>query len=68
MDNSIFARGDDCLKPEYGRFHNSDDPIHLGKMGIRIFAESIKSYVVRKNPSITKSLNYDSALNYGRRY
>ena len=68
MDNSIFARGNDCLKPEYGRFHNPDDAIHLGKMGIRMFAESIKSYVVRKNPSITKSLNYDSALNYGSRY
>ena len=66
VDNSIFANNFDCLRPEYGCYMNQRDILHLGKAGIKVFAESLKSYVMGKNLNITKSLNYDTAYKSGQ--
>ena len=68
IDNSIFAREDACLKLEYGRYMDRDDNIHLGKLGIRVFASSIKSYIFGRNINITRSLSFQSAFNNDNRY
>ena len=67
MDNSIFAVNNDTLNSEYSCYNNPQDYIHLGKTGIKVLAESIKSYVLRKNSFISKSLNYISAHEHGHR-
>ena len=67
MDNSIFAINNNLLNSEYSCYNNPQDCIHLGKTGIRVLAESMKSYVLRKNSHISKSLNYSSAYNHGHR-
>ena len=67
MDNSIFAINNDILNSEYSCYNNPQDYIHLGKTGIKVLAESMKSYVLRKNSHISKSLNYSSAYNHGHR-
>ena len=61
MDHQKFAGQDDCLRPEYGSYFNPDDCIHLGRTGTIMFATSIKSYIMRKNPAIVKSMDYRSA-------
>ena len=68
MDNSIFADEHAFLRQDYGRFNNPNDMIHLGKLGIRALATSIKSYILRKNPIIARSLNYRSAYNNDNEY
>ena len=68
IDNSIFAREDACLRDEYGRYMNRDDNIHLGKLGIKVFASSIKSYVFGRNLNITRSLSFQSAFTNDNRY
>ena len=68
IDNSIFAGRDDCLLPEYGCYHNPNDTVHLGRTGVKLFASSIKSYILRKNVKIGRSLNYHGAYNNDNRY
>ena len=65
MNNSIFADSNGCLLTEYGRYSNPNDILHLGRIGLRTFATSIKSYIVGKNPNITHSLNYSAAYKNG---
>lgn len=65
MNNSIFADSNGCLLTEYGRYSNPNDILHLGRIGLRTFAASIKSYIVGKNPNITHSLNYSAAYKNG---
>lgn len=60
MDNSIFADKNNFLRSDYASYYTSDN-VHLGSAGIRALANSIKSYVFRRNPSITRSMNYSSA-------
>ena len=64
LNNHLFADSNGLLKPEYGRYFDSNDTIHLGKTGLRAFAAHIKSYIVRKNPHITANLKFDGALQH----
>ena len=68
IDNSMFADNADCLRAEYGSYMNPQDSIHLGKTGLKAFAESLKSYVMGKNLNITKSLNYGTAYKSGQAF
>ena len=65
INNSIFADSNGCLLPEYGRYSNPNDILHLGRNGLRVFAANIKSYIIGKNSNISRSLNFNAAFTNG---
>ena len=65
INNSLFADSNGCLLPEYGRYSNPNDTLHLGRIGLKAFAANIKSYIVGKNTNISRSLNFTAAYRNG---
>ena len=61
MDNSIFLDSQTyLLKHIYASDKGPDDIVHLGARGIRLFASSIKSYALGRNPLYPQ--NFSRAL------
>jgi len=69
IDSSIFGGNEGCMPPKFGRFlsnglPNSNDIVHLGKSGIRLFSANIKNYILKKRPVQSQARFRASAGNY----
>ena len=61
INNTMFLDSNTfLLKDEYSS-KRYNDLIHLGGMGVRSFAMSLKSYIMGKNQHIRTSMNYNQA-------
>ena len=62
IDNEIFLDSNTYLLKEEYSSKRYNDLVHLGGMGVRSFAMSLKSYVMGKNQHIRNSMNYNQAF------
>ena len=62
IDNEIFLDNNTYLLKEEYSSKRYNDLVHLGGMGVRSFAMSLKSYVMGKNQHIRNSMNYNQAF------
>jgi hypothetical protein len=69
IDNSILGANEGCMPPKFGRFvgnglPNSNDIVHLGKSGLRLFCTNIKNSIMNKRPEQSQARFRASAGNY----
>ena len=62
VDNSEFLNFNSYLLKDEYHSRKSGDLLHLGKLGLRCFAMSLKSYILGTNLYINQSMNFGQAF------